>query len=77
MSRKYKKGKRIRSISDYEISTKLNGQKMFWVNCGPNGYVRHVGWIESWQYRLLKTFIDHGFLYEADLRSDEDDDKNT
>lgn len=73
MSRKYKKGKRIRSISDYEISTKLNGQKMFWIACGPQGYVRHVGWIESWQYRLLKQFIDNGYLYEAVLRSEDND----
>lgn len=71
MSRKYKKGKRIRSISDYEISTKLNGQKMFWIACGPQGYVRHVAWIESWQYRLLKQFIDHGYLYEAELKNDD------
>lgn len=73
MSRKYKKGKRIRSISDYEISTKLNGQKMFWIACGLQGYVRHVGWIESWQYRLLKQFIDNGYLYEAVLRSEDND----
>ncbi len=70
MVRKYKRGRRIRSISDYEISTKLNGQRMFWVNCGPNGYVRHVGWIESLQYRVLKNYIDHGYLYEAEQRSD-------
>ena len=73
MASKYKKGKQIRSISEYEISTKLNGQKMFWINCGPKGYVRHVGWIESWQYRLLKQFIEGGFVFEAVLRRKNDD----
>ena len=73
MARKYKKGKQIRSISEYEISTKINGQKMFWIACGPQGYVRHVGWIESWQYRLLKQFIDNGYLYEAVFRSEDND----
>lgn len=75
MSSKYKRGKQIRSISDYEVSTKLNNQKMFWINCGrgQNGYVRHVGWIESWQYSLLKRFIENGYVYEAILRRDDDE----
>lgn len=73
MASKYKKGKHIRSISEYEISTKLNGQKMFWICCGSEGYVRHIGWIESWQYRVLKQFIEHGHLYEALLKGENDD----
>ena len=72
MARKYKKGKRIRSISEYEISTKLNGQRMFWIQTGSTGYVRHIGWIESWQYRLLKVFIEHGYLFEAELKNVDD-----
>lgn len=73
MASKYKRGKRIRSISEYEISTKLNGQKMFWIQCTPQGYVRHVGWIESWQFSLLKMFIENGYVYEAILKEKEND----
>lgn len=73
MASKYKRGKRIRSLSEYEISTKINGQKMFWIQSNPRGYVRHVGWIESWQFRLLKMFIENGYVYEAVLKEKEND----
>lgn len=73
MASKYKRGRRIISVSDYEISTKLHGHKMFWIELGKQGYIRHIGWIESWQYRTLKNFIESGFIYEAELKEKEND----
>ena len=71
MASKYKRGKRIKTIADYYKSTE-KGQRMFWIYHG-RWLVRHIGWIESLQYRTLKMFIEHYHLYEAVLKEDEDE----
>ena len=73
MGSKYKRGKRINSISEYEKYKTENNQKVFWIQCFPKGYVKHIGWIENWQYRFLKRIIEDGFVFEAVLRRDDDE----
>lgn len=59
MARKYKRGKRIESVADYERKSQF--LTFFMVN----NKTTHKGWIESWQYRVLKNFISAGYIYEA------------
>ena len=56
---KYKKGKKIKSISEFEKST-CNWFK--WYNA-----TRHRKVLECLQYRCLKQFIKSGCIYEAEL----------
>lgn len=56
---KYKFGKQIKSVAEFEKSTctffKVGMQ------------TTHRGWIESWQYRVLKNYISSGNIHEAEL----------
>lgn len=56
---KYKKGKKIESVADFEKSTctyfKVHDRTI------------HRAWIESWQYRTLKNFIMNSYLYETEM----------
>lgn len=56
---KYSKGKKIESVADFEKS----GCTFFKVM----NNTTHRGWIESWQYRVLKDCISKGHLFEAEL----------
>lgn len=59
MSRKYKKGKLIKSVAQYESASKF--LTFFMVQ----GKTTHKAWIESWQYRVLRNAINNGIIYEA------------
>lgn len=56
---KYKQGRKIETVADFEKS-KCTYFKIY-------GKSTHRAWIESWQYRVLKNFIQLGAIYEADL----------
>ena len=56
---KYKKGRKIESIADFEKSSCQYFKVM--------EKTTHRAWIESWQYRVLKNTIQKGFLFETEL----------
>lgn len=66
MARKYKRGKRIDSVGEFEQSKSL----WFMVRYGVEQKTTHRGFLISWQYHLLERFIKAGRLYEAELRDD-------
>lgn len=59
MARKYKQGKQIKSVAQYESASKYLTFLMI------HGRTTHIGWIESWQYRTLQNIIKSGAMYEA------------
>lgn len=65
MASKYKRGRKIRSVGDFE---KTN-EKTFWVWYG-KPMVRHRGWLESQQFHQLKILIERG-MYVAKKHKDE------
>jgi hypothetical protein len=72
MARKYKCGERIKSVADYESKSQFLTYFMV------HGRTTHKGWIESWQYRMLKRLIDSGSIYEAlpiDFQEENKDEK--
>ena len=62
--RKYKKGKQISSIAEFEESS---CEFFIW-----NNATRHRAVLVSLQYRTLKGIINRGFLYEAKKIEEED-----
>lgn len=64
----YKKGRRIRSITDFNTSA----YKMFVVKFGDTEKVLHRGFLISWQYRMLCQVIGQGRIYEAERRKHEE-----
>ena len=62
--RKYKKGKQINSIAEFEQSS---CEFFIW-----NYATRHRSILQSLQYRTLKGIITHGYLYEAKKIEEED-----
>ena len=64
MAGKYKKGKKIESVADFEKSNSLWYRVVF----GNNERTKHRGFLESWQYHTLDLFIRNGWVYEAELR---------
>lgn len=62
--KKYKKGKQIRSIAEFEQSS---CEFFIW-----NYATRHRAVLVSLQYRTLKGIINHGCLYEAKKIEEED-----
>ena len=56
---KYKIGKKIETVADLEKST------CTFFMIGIRTY--HRGWLESFQYRVLKNYISSGNVHEADL----------
>ena len=59
MARKYKRGKPILTVADYEKAS----QTITFFMVGNK--TTHKGWIESWQYQYLKKVIYLGNLFEA------------
>ena len=59
MARKYKQGKQIKSVAQYESAA------LFLTFFMVHGRTTHKGWIESWQYRTLQKIIKSGAMYEA------------
>lgn len=66
--KKYRPGKRIRSVSDFE-KTKCN---MFIVFCGMKAYARNRAFLISWQYQYLQKMIYGEHVYEAELITEEE-----
>lgn len=62
--KKYKAGKRIKSVAEYENARKT--ERFFMMNGKP----KHIGFLESMQYRTLAFTIYGGRLNYAEL-SDE------
>lgn len=60
--RKYKSGRQIRSVADFEQST----AQYFIVRFGANQRTRHRGFLISWTYNTLSNFINRGQVFEAD-----------
>lgn len=58
---KYKQGKQICSVAEFEKSERL----YFRVKFGDKFLTRHRGFLISWQYRTLKNFINRGWVFEA------------
>ena len=58
---KYKQGKKIHSVGDFERSSCF----FFKVQFGNRFKTIHRSFLISWQYRTLKRFIDNGWVYEA------------
>lgn len=70
MARKYKQGKLIESVAQFEQ----------WVNAGNNFVIvntrtTHIGWCISWQYNYLKNVIGRRWMYEA-IKTDTDKEVN-
>ena len=61
MKAKYKRGKMIESVADFEKSTAT----FYKVRFGNEERTRHRGFLISWQYHLLKNFIDSRRIFEA------------
>lgn len=56
---KYKIGKKIETVAEFEKSA------CTFFMIGIKTY--HRGWLESFQYRVLKNYISSGNVHEADL----------
>ena len=70
MARKYKQGKLIESVAQFEQ----------WVNAGNNFVIvntrtTHIGWCISRQYNYLKNVIGRRWMYEA-IKTDTDKEVN-
>lgn len=64
---KYKQGKRIYSMLDFEESD----NDWFKVNFGNHTKTVHRAFLLSWQYRLLKQFIDNKRVFIAERINNE------
>ena len=59
---KYKHGKQIRSITEFDQSE----CKYFRVKFGNKIQTKHRSFLISWQYRTLLIWIERGWVYEAE-----------
>ena len=64
---KYKRGKQINTISDFDQSEKLYYIVYFGPTCPRT---RHRSFLISWQYRTLLDFIQKGWIWEAELKNE-------
>lgn len=62
---KYKKGKPIRSIDDFEKSKAMYYKVDFG---GMNSRTIHRAFLISWQHKMLRDFIYGGRIWEAELK---------
>ena len=67
MKSKYKRGQKIVSVGDFEKSNAT----FFRVRYGNNERTVHRGFLQSWQYYTLHSFIHGGCIYEAEERDNE------
>ena len=65
MANKYCRGRKIKSVGDFEKAK----EDMFWVWYG-TPMLRHRGWLESQQFHQLKILIERG-MYVAKKHKDE------
>ena len=61
MASKYTPGRRVASIAEFSES----GCTMFFVRYGRTMKATHIGFLASWQYRLLRDRINAGDIWEA------------
>lgn len=54
-TKKWKKGKRIASLDE------ISEEKMIFIR----DKVYHCGWFQSMQFRVLKDYMDNGWLFKA------------
>lgn len=64
MKAKYKKGRKIVSVGDFERSSSTFFRVLF----GGKERTIHGGFLESWQYHTLHSFIHGGCVYETDRK---------
>ena len=62
MKAKYKRGRKIESVGDFEKSE----ARFYRVLFGKDERTKHRGFLESWQYHTLWIFIHKGCVHEAD-----------
>lgn len=62
MKAKYKRGKQLRSVADFENSK----AECFRIRFGDKEKTLHRGFIDSWQYHYLRCMIKYGRVFEAD-----------
>ena len=62
--RKYKQGRQICSISEFDQSEK----RFFIVRFGKTQKTTHRSFLISWQYRTLMNFIIRGDVFEAEVK---------
>ena len=60
--KKYKQGKQICSIADFDNSDR----DYFIIRFGNKPQTKHRSFLISWQYRTLSQFIERGRVFEAD-----------
>ena len=65
---KYKRGKQIKSMADFEKS----GSTWFRVLFGMKERTKHRSFLISWQYHTLEMFIRAGRVFEAEPAGDND-----
>ena len=68
MARKYKRGKQIKSVGEFEQSKSL----WFMVRYGVEEKTTHLGFLISWPYHLLERVIKAGRIFEAERKDGED-----
>jgi len=61
MASKYIRGRRIATIAEFSES----GCTVFFVRYGRTWRATHIGFLASWQYRLLRDRINAGDIWEA------------
>ena len=66
MASKYKRGRKIRSVGDFEKSN----ERFFWVWYG-KPMVRHRGWLVSQQFHQLEILIARGMYVAKERNTDE------
>ena len=72
MKSKYEKGRKITNVGDFEKSP----AEFFRVRFGNHERTIHRGFIESWQYHMLYSFIRAGLIYKAKLIDQKDGNEN-
>ena len=61
--RRYVQGEQIKSVQEY-LDLKRNGETLFYWRDS----IRHFGWLESLQFRVLAHSIENGFVCKAVLK---------
>lgn len=69
MKAKYKCGKQIRTVADFEKSKSKYYKVEFG---GKNVRTIHMAFLISWQYQMLRNFIQSGRIWEAEPTDEND-----
>lgn len=71
VKRKYRRGRRIRSVGEYEKSPAMFFRVLF----GDTERTIHRGFLSAWQYHVLEAFTHRGWIWEAELMDDNEKNK--